>query len=96
MNKICNDRKFVTNRVAYTEARENISEGDLQFLPERQSYQSFVQRRKRKFEPKIHHNLEEFESYVNDEKYKQRYFFRFENSIRNFPEFSLISQSAAS
>ncbi|KAJ6634286.1 hypothetical protein Bhyg_16432, partial [Pseudolycoriella hygida] len=82
MNKICNDRKFVTNREAYMEARENTSDGDLQNLPERKSYASFVQRRKRKFEPRIPYNLEDFESSVNDEKYKQSCFFHFVRAMK--------------
>ena len=86
MNKICNEEKFVTTRVAYLNVRKTISNNDVPYLPPRKSYGSFVQRRKRKFQKRIPHNFEEFENYINDEIYKERYFL----NLKTYQEFSGI------
>lgn len=73
IDKVCNERKFITTRDAYLDVRTTIANDDVQYLPERKSYASRVHRIKRKFEPKKPHSFEEFEELINDEKYKKRY-----------------------
>lgn len=73
IDRVCNERKFITTREAYLDVRKNIANDEVQYLPERKSYASRVHRIKRKFEPKIPHSFEEFEELINDEKYKKRY-----------------------
>lgn len=73
INKICDDNKFITARLAYNKARERTAPDDIPYMPDKTQYHSFVHRKKRKYEPNIPYSFEEFEKFINDEKYKERY-----------------------
>lgn len=52
MGKICNERKFVNAREAFRVVRETVTGDDVNHLPDPNSCNSFVRRRKRKHEQK--------------------------------------------
>lgn len=80
MKKICNENNHWTAREAYCKARESLHENDVNYIPARKSYGTFVHRMKKKFEPKIPHSFEEFDEFINDEKYKKKYSFDSRNN----------------
>lgn len=75
IENICYEEKFLTTREAYFKARENMDIDELKHAPARTSYGSKVHRIKKEFEPKIPYSFEEFEAFINDEKYRERYCF---------------------
>lgn len=73
VDKICRDRKYITARAVYLLARNDTPADEVDNAPDRQSLSVRVHRRKKEFEPKLPHSFEEFDEFINDEKYKQRY-----------------------
>lgn len=62
---------FKKSREMYLEARRKISAADHLHTPPRKSYGSFLNRRRRKKIPKIPHSIEEFEEFINDERFQE-------------------------
>lgn len=75
LNAICETNKFMSTRELYFLAREEVHNDEVPFIPLRSSYGSFIHRRKISYKPKAPKTIEEFETLINDEKFKNRYCF---------------------
>lgn len=73
VDKICNDRKYITTREAYLLVRKDTPSDEVDNAPDRKSYSTRVHRIKKQYEPKLPHSFEEFDELINDENYKKRY-----------------------
>lgn len=69
----CDKNKFGTTSEVYAAMRKTIDVNDIELMPDKHSYNTFVHRRKRQHEPIIPLTYEDFDMLINNDLYKERY-----------------------
>lgn len=81
LDEACKKNHTLNRRDIYFAAREDVPVQEVEFIPLRTNYGSFIHRRKAKFTPKHPKTIEEFEQLIDDPQFKQKYCFDSRNNI---------------